>query len=297
MIVREATEGDIDAIARLLADDGLGRGREAPGDPVYAEAFRAMSAQPGNVYLVAEEHGRVIGCLQFTVIHGLSRQGAARAQIEGVRVDAARRGRGVGEALFEAAFERAAASGCALVQLTTDRRRSDALRFYERLGFEATHWGMKRVLLVAALILGVLPAAIGRADGFCADVRTLIAHARSGFSSTPSRSGEGGTTGPLMLRGASDCQVARQLDGSFFYCTWKHPFRSAGATGSFERINRELQECLGDRATIRADQGVNHPDFYDSRHYILDGAGVTVSLKDKVALQSTLVFVRVNSRE
>jgi len=146
MIVREAAEADIDAIARLLADDGLGRGREAPGDPIYARAFAAMSAQPGNVYLVAEAGGELVGCLQFTVIHGLSRKGASRAQIEGVRVHADHRGRRIGEALFEAAFERAAASGCNLVQLTTDRSRADAQRFYQRLGFEATHWGMKRVL-------------------------------------------------------------------------------------------------------------------------------------------------------
>ncbi|MHA1528542.1 MAG: GNAT family N-acetyltransferase [Alphaproteobacteria bacterium] len=150
MIIREAAEADIDAIALLLADDGLGRDREAPGDAAYSRAFAAMSAQPGNVYLVAEatedSPGDVVGCLQFTVIHGLSRQGASRAQIEGVRVDAARRGQGIGEALFEAAFKRAAAAGCTLVQLTTDRSRADALRFYQRLGFEATHWGMKRAL-------------------------------------------------------------------------------------------------------------------------------------------------------
>jgi ribosomal protein S18 acetylase RimI-like enzyme len=135
----------------LLADDGLGRSREAPGDAAYARAFAAMSAQPGNVYLVAEVTENslgvgLVGCLQFTVIHGLSRKGTSRAQIEGVRVDAAQRGQGIGEALLEAAFERAAASGCTLVQLTTDRSRLDALRFYERLGFEATHWGMKRAL-------------------------------------------------------------------------------------------------------------------------------------------------------
>ncbi len=151
MIIREATEADVDAIARLLADDGLGRGREAPGDPIYARAFAAMLAQPGNVYLVAEATkdslgGALVGCLQFTVIHGFSRKGTARAQIEGVRVRAGQRGKGIGEALFEAAFERAAAAGCTLVQLTTDRSRADALRFYERLGFQATHWGMKRVL-------------------------------------------------------------------------------------------------------------------------------------------------------
>jgi GNAT superfamily N-acetyltransferase len=146
MIIREAVAADVEDIVRLLADDGLGRGREAPGDPVYARAFAAMSAQPGNLYLVAEDGGELIGCLQFTVIHGLSRRGASRAQIEGVRVRADRRGARIGEALFEAAFARARELGCSLVQLTTDRARSDALRFYVRLGFVASHWGMKREL-------------------------------------------------------------------------------------------------------------------------------------------------------
>ncbi len=147
MIIREAAEADLVAIARLLADDGLGRGRERPGDPAYARAFRAMSAQAGNVYLVAEEtDGALAGCLQYTLIHGLSRTGASRAQIEGVRVSAARRGAGIGEALMRAAIARARADGCALVQLTTDRARADAHRFYERLGFVASHWGMKLAL-------------------------------------------------------------------------------------------------------------------------------------------------------
>ena len=146
MIIRDATEADIDTIASLLADDGLGLGRETPGDPAYARAFTAMSAQPGNTYLLADIAGAVVGCLQLTIIHGLSRQGASRAQIEGVRVHADHRGKRIGEKLFEVAFQRAAAEGCTLVQLTTDRQRADALRFYERLGFEATHWGMKRGL-------------------------------------------------------------------------------------------------------------------------------------------------------
>ncbi|MEM8843140.1 MAG: GNAT family N-acetyltransferase, partial [Pseudomonadota bacterium] len=85
MIIREATAADLGQIAALLADDGLGRGREAPGDPVYAQAFARMSAQPDNVYLLAVDGDEVIGCLQFTVIHGLSRSGTSRAQIEGVR--------------------------------------------------------------------------------------------------------------------------------------------------------------------------------------------------------------------
>lgn len=143
MLIREAVNADLPAIAALLADDGLGRGREAPGDPAYGEAFERMRAQPGNVYLVAERDGQVIGCLQFTLIHGLSRKGMSRAQIEGVRVAAEARGAGVGETLFRAAIDRAREAGAGLVQLTTDRERPDARRFYERLGFSASHIGMK----------------------------------------------------------------------------------------------------------------------------------------------------------
>lgn len=146
MIIRDATVDDLDQIAALLADDGLGRGRERPGDPVYAKAFARMSAQPGNVYLLAVEGDEVVGCLQFTVIHGLSRSGASRAQIEGVRVRADQRGKRIGGALMTEAVKRAQAEGCSLMQLTTDRQREDAHRFYERLGFTATHWGMKRDL-------------------------------------------------------------------------------------------------------------------------------------------------------
>ncbi len=146
MIVREATASDVDAVVALLADDALGQARETPGDPAYARAFAAMAAQGGNVLLVAEEEGAVVGCLQLTLIPGLSRRGMTRAQIEGVRVAAAARGRGVGERLVEAAVARAREAGCGLAQLTTDLRRGDARRFYERLGFEATHLGMKRPL-------------------------------------------------------------------------------------------------------------------------------------------------------
>lgn len=130
----------------MLADDGLGKGREKPADPLhpaYCDAFDRMAAQPGNYYLLAEIDGKIAGCLQITVIHGLSRTGMSRGQIEGVRVAASRRGQGVGEALFREAIVRARAAGCGLVQLTTDKARSDALRFYERLGFTASHEGMK----------------------------------------------------------------------------------------------------------------------------------------------------------
>jgi GNAT superfamily N-acetyltransferase len=143
---RAATREDLPAIVRMLADDGLGRGREQPVDPLprdYGDAFDRMAAQPGNYYLLAEINGAAAGCLQLTIIHGLSRTGMSRALIEGVRVAASHRGQGVGEALYREAIDRARTAGCGLVQLTTDKARPDALRFYERLGFAASHEGMK----------------------------------------------------------------------------------------------------------------------------------------------------------
>ena len=130
MLIREAKRGDLDAIAALLADDGLGRGREKPGDPIYTKAFERMRSQPDNVYLVATDGDEIVGCLQYTIIHGLSRSGAIRAQIEGVRVAASRRGTGVGDTLMRHAIDRAREDGCRLVQLTTDRSRCEAHRFY-----------------------------------------------------------------------------------------------------------------------------------------------------------------------
>ncbi|MEL7153242.1 MAG: GNAT family N-acetyltransferase [Pseudomonadota bacterium] len=143
MIIREAIRADLGQIAALLADDGLGRGRESNDPDIYDAAFDRMQSQPGNVYLIAEKDGEVIACLQYTVIHGLSRAGASRAQIEGVRVSAAHRGQKLGEQIMQIAIDRARTEGCSLVQLTTDRSREDAHRFYERLGFVASHHGMK----------------------------------------------------------------------------------------------------------------------------------------------------------
>ena len=147
--IRVATRNDVPAIVRLLADDVLGATREQATDPLpreYWDAYDAMTAQRGNELLVAELDGEVVGCLQLTTIPGLSRMGMVRGQLEGVRVSSAHRGRRIGEALVDAAIDRAKALGCRVVQLTTDRRRVDAHRFYERLGFEATHIGMKRGL-------------------------------------------------------------------------------------------------------------------------------------------------------
>lgn len=145
--IREARHDDIPAIVALLADDPLGRTREDPEDlAAYRRAFDEVGNQAGNVILVAETGGAVVGCLQLTVIPGLARRGMRRGQIEGVRVSAAQRGRKLGEQMISEAITRARAAGCGLVQLTTDRSRADAHRFYERLGFVATHLGMKLML-------------------------------------------------------------------------------------------------------------------------------------------------------
>ncbi|MBL8588699.1 MAG: GNAT family N-acetyltransferase [Methylobacteriaceae bacterium] len=143
--IRVARADDLPAILALLADDDLGRRREAPDDSraAYARAFAAIAADPANEILVAVVAGRVVGCLQLTLIPGLTRKGATRAQIEAVRVAADRRGAGLGAALMRAAIERARARGAALAQLTSDARRPDAHRFYERLGFAPSHVGFK----------------------------------------------------------------------------------------------------------------------------------------------------------
>jgi GNAT superfamily N-acetyltransferase len=134
---------------RLLADDELGAARERwelPLPPAYRAAFDAIAADPNNELVVACVDGRVVGVLQLTFTPYVLHQGAWRATIEGVRVDSGLRSRGIGAALFAFAFARARARGCRVVQLTTDKRRPDAKRFYERLGFVASHEGMKRPL-------------------------------------------------------------------------------------------------------------------------------------------------------
>lgn len=149
LVIRPATEADLPAIVALLADDGLGKSRERPETPLpaaYGDAFRRMAQQRGNLVLVAELDTAVVGCLQLTLIDGISRLGATRAQVEGVRVANAARGRRVGERLMRAAMVRAKANGAELMQLTTDHRRIDAHRFYERLGFVGSHLGMKKEL-------------------------------------------------------------------------------------------------------------------------------------------------------
>jgi GNAT superfamily N-acetyltransferase len=143
-VFRPATAADIPAIVAMLADDMLGAAREGdPADPAYLAAFYAIAADPNELLAVAEIDGRVAGTVQIGFLPGLSRKGAWRGQIEAVRVAALFRGRGLGEAMIRWALDQCRARGCAMVQLTTDKRRADAQRFYGRLGFVASHEGMK----------------------------------------------------------------------------------------------------------------------------------------------------------
>ena len=149
MEFRIANKNDLHSIVRLLVDDELGSQRERFEEPLpaaYYEAFNAMEAQVGNQIILAVENQRVIGCLQLTIIPGLARQGMKRAQIEGVRIDRNYRRKSIGERLFEEAISIAKSEKCGMVQLTTDKQRSDAHRFYEKLGFSASHEGMKLIL-------------------------------------------------------------------------------------------------------------------------------------------------------
>ena len=149
VILREARRDEVAAIVAMLADDMLGSSREVTREPLpesYFSAFDALARDPNNRLLIAERDGEIVGTLQITFIHGLSRQGARRALIEAVRVATPYRGKGIGEEIIRAAIEMAREAGCAMVQLTTDKSRKDAHRFYERLGFIASHEGMKLML-------------------------------------------------------------------------------------------------------------------------------------------------------
>jgi len=150
--IRSAHSTDLAAIVALLADDELGERRERAGGatgedghlaPAYAEAFRAIEADPGCELLVVCRAARVIGTMQLGYTPGLSRHGAWRATIEAVRVARDQRSRGVGRAMIEYAIGRARSRGCRIVQLTSDRSRVDAQAFYDRLGFAASHVGWK----------------------------------------------------------------------------------------------------------------------------------------------------------
>ena len=143
---RDAQLRDLPAIVALYADDVLGATREQPGEPLsprYLEAFAAIDADPRHRLVVVEDDGEVVATLQLSFLPHLVRGGGERAQVEAVRVAASHRGSGLGRELVGWAVEQARERGCVLVQLTTDATRPDAHRFYESLGFTATHVGMK----------------------------------------------------------------------------------------------------------------------------------------------------------
>jgi GNAT superfamily N-acetyltransferase len=149
LTLRDARREDVPAIVRMLADDALGASRETTTEPLpeaYYAAFEALARDPNNRLLIAERNGEIVGTLQITFIVGLSRRGAKRALIEAVRVAAPFRGKGIGEEIIRGAIDIARQNGCSMVQLTTDKSRKDAHRFYERLGFVASHEGMKLML-------------------------------------------------------------------------------------------------------------------------------------------------------
>jgi GNAT superfamily N-acetyltransferase len=146
---RRATEADVPDIIAMLADDTLGASREATGPeslPTYLSAFRAIDTDPNQFLLVVEDGGRIVGTLQLTFIAGLSRGGLKRGLIEAVRVASDRRGDKIGEAMIAWAIETCRRESCGIVQLTTDKSRTDAHRFYDRLGFEPSHIGYKMML-------------------------------------------------------------------------------------------------------------------------------------------------------
>ena len=146
MIFRDARRDELARIVALLADDELGAGRETGVDDAYQRAFDDIAADPRRPrcrLIVADVDRQVAGTFQLTVLPGLSRHGMRRAQIEGVRVAAPWRGQGLGRAMLGWAIEAARQDGCGLVQLTSDKRRADAIRFYASLGFEASHEGLK----------------------------------------------------------------------------------------------------------------------------------------------------------
>jgi GNAT superfamily N-acetyltransferase len=145
--IRRATREDVPLIVAMLRDDHLGATRESsPDDPAYLSAFEAIAADPLQWLVVGVRAGEVIATMQLTIIPGLSRRGARRALIEAVRVRSDQRKGGYGQTLIRWAVDKARDEGCVMIQLTTDKSRVDAHRFYERLGFVNTHLGYKMSL-------------------------------------------------------------------------------------------------------------------------------------------------------
>lgn len=151
-VFRDARPEDLEAIVALLANDPLGMTRESGVvTDAYRTAFAVIDADPNNRLIVADLDGDVMGTLQLTFIPGLTYMGSERAQIEGVRVAGDLRGRGVGQSMISWAIEEARTRGCRVVQLTSDRQRPEAIRFYQKLGFRPSHMGLKYHLIERVL--------------------------------------------------------------------------------------------------------------------------------------------------
>jgi GNAT superfamily N-acetyltransferase len=149
LTMRPAREEDLPALVALLVDDKWGRLRDDPakaGNACYIDAFRAIDADPNQMLIAAERDGRIVGMMQLSFLPGLSYCGAWRGQIESVRIAASERGRGLGSRMIEWALERFRERNVRTAQLTSVVGRVDAHRFYERLGFTASHVGMKKDL-------------------------------------------------------------------------------------------------------------------------------------------------------
>lgn len=146
VIIRKAVLTDLSEIIRLLFDDKLGNKRESYQDPLpqqYLTAFSNINLDKNAFLIVVENNGIIIGTLQLNIIQYLTYQGGKRAQIEGVRIAESHRGQGVGKIMLEWAISKARESQCHVIQLTTDKKRPDALAFYQKLGFIASHEGLK----------------------------------------------------------------------------------------------------------------------------------------------------------
>ena len=144
LILRDATVADLPAILAMLAEDTIPANREAdPSDPRYLAAFKAIDADPNQRLIAAELNGRVVGTMQLSFLPGLSFVGSWRGLIEAVRIAADLRGQKLGEKMILWAVEQCRARDCKLVQLTSSAKRTDAHRFYARLGFVQSHVGMK----------------------------------------------------------------------------------------------------------------------------------------------------------
>lgn len=143
---RKAIQDDLYQIVSMMADDALGATRETVSDPVdqsYLDAFKAINQDPNQELTVLEFDGMVAGIMQLTFTPHITHHGSWRCTVEGVRISSELRGHGLGEKMMRYAIEQAQARQCRIIQLTSNKQRIDALRFYERIGFEASHVGFK----------------------------------------------------------------------------------------------------------------------------------------------------------